>query len=375
MLNLLTFRHWFEQSWMLAPALPAPPLAVAPRVAGSWWDEDLERVGHYAGLPGVAVDLALGGGRACVLCKRGPGASRSPHQAMPGAVAILDVRNPARPRLLGAWTPEEHLNAMTLVGTTLYAVTRSPNNRQSQLRIIDLADPAAPVVLGTYRCAHMIFAVRVCASRIFMAQCEPRAAGVTGCQVVILDGADPQALRPIGSWKVSAALRDVQVEGERMAIFSNGYPGWNRVEILDLANPAAPVLLNSFTPESNASHAENAVLRLAGGRCFVSCWGRVYAAELGRPGPQAVGAAYATPARPGRGDDVVDMALESSRLYLALGRLGVQVINVARPAAAGGRKNKCHTIPGEANAIRAMGNLVFVAAGEAGLTVLRYEGE
>ncbi|HEU4323951.1 MAG TPA: hypothetical protein VFS21_12455, partial [Roseiflexaceae bacterium] len=170
------------------------------------------------------LGLALSGGRAVI--STGEDRSDAKH------VLTVSVANPDAPALLGDVVLDAPVVALTgpLLAVSTY---------EGPLRLLDTTDPVSPTVLATYpfQAKELLFR----AGRLY-AQGEDR--------LLILDVGNPSAPVLLGSYDSSRSLglvAAVRREGQRLYASSE-----RGVQILDVSQPLTPTL-QGFVPFTNAS--------------------------------------------------------------------------------------------------------------------------
>lgn len=169
-------------------------------------------------LPGSARGVAVAGGTAYIANDF-------------FGLRIIDVSNPASPVLLGTLdTPGQALR-VTVVGTTAYVADYTAG-----LQIIDVSNPASPALIGSFDTAGEAEEVRVADGLAYIAD------GTAGLQIV--DVSDPAAPKPVGSYP-GIFCRGVRVVGD--VTYVGTWTG--DLGVIDTSDPAAPTLItNVATP-------------------------------------------------------------------------------------------------------------------------------
>ena len=81
-----------------------------------------------------------------------------------GLVEILDIADPDAPRLLGSYSPPGRPQQIAVRGTTIYI----PNGRAG-VEVVTVSDPHAPTLMGTYDTPGVARGIAVAGSRVFVA--------------------------------------------------------------------------------------------------------------------------------------------------------------------------------------------------------------
>lgn len=146
---------------------------------------------------------------------------------------IINVSDPAKPVLVGSYsgTGGEIFN-LQLVGHLAYVAA------QDGLLILDVGNPASPVRVGGYPSGDFSIGVRVVGHVAYVAD---RRAGL-----LILDVTDPAQPKRLGSFALPGVANSVEIVGN-LAYVADGLAG---LQIVDVSDPAQPVQVGSFDTNS-----------------------------------------------------------------------------------------------------------------------------
>ena len=143
---------------------------------------------------------------------------------------ILDISNPAAPTLAGSYDTRGYAYGVSVVGNYAYVA-----DGVSGLQILNISNPAAPTLVGTYDttgyclCRERGGQLRLCGGR--------RSAACRSSTSATLPP------RPcVGTCDTSGYAYGVSVAGN-YAYVADGYSG---LQILNISNPAAPTLVGSY---------------------------------------------------------------------------------------------------------------------------------
>jgi hypothetical protein len=142
---------------------------------------------------------------------------------------IVDVSDPAAPALLGSYDTPGGAEAVQVVGSTAYVA-----DHDEGLQIVDVSNPAAPALLGTYDTPGWALDVQVVGSTAYVADHDE------GLQIV--DVSDPSAPTRLGSFDTPEYANDVQVVGSTAYVADHD----EGLQIVDVSDPAAPALLGTY---------------------------------------------------------------------------------------------------------------------------------
>jgi hypothetical protein len=197
----------------------------------------------------------------------------------------------------------------------------------------------------------------------------------------ILDVADPSRPRIIGRFDLTGfSFADLEVQGDYAYLLASSWEGEGspgEILVLDVQDPAKPRQAGSLPPLEGEYPTSLAVSRgwlyLGGEACtqvtpsYTPCFGRFVSYRLADP---------KRPERAGQLDlpqGVRDIQLDGESGYLATGPAGVWAVDLHDPArlAFTGQQS----IPSGAEALAVVNNRVYVAAGQGGLVVLDVVGK
>lgn len=246
---------------------------------------------------------------------------------------LLDVTNPAAIQLLGRYDAADDIWALAAVGHSVYL------GMPDALRVLDVANPAAPTESGVYAPLGGPLAIQPDGSRLGL----PLGSG----GFVVLDAASPAAIRRVADWVEPGAPADVVLSGSRAYLTENSLVSGLRV--MDLALPAQPV-----TRGYRALAGEAWRTAVAGNVAYVAD-GLAGLRVLDVTNPdQPLPLAQYTAA-----GDVLGVAVDGRRVYLAARERGLRILDVTDPTAP--RDIGGFDLPGEAWGVVAAGDHVFVA--------------
>jgi hypothetical protein len=185
------------------------------------------------------------------------------------------------------------------------------------LLVLDVADPARPVRVGSYLPGGRTEHVQVVGSRAYLGTLVHRGGG---CEreawrgyLVILDVSDPANPAPLGSYMTAYAIESLCVDGNQVYL-GNGEPDGHQFSfcIVDVSNPARPVLLNAdytFSPIA---------LWAGGGRAYVARWSGLEVLDVSQPASPTV----VTNVESEVGGRISGIQGVSNRLYVVQGDFG-----------------------------------------------------
>lgn len=249
----------------------------------------------------------------------------------PDAVVVADPTDPANIVSLatvqvGAWLP----TSMAVAGNTLYVNTGS-----GSLRVLSLADPSHPAVIGSYDApgsVHLAHEVAMSGAYAYLAT------GMEGLRILRLD--DPAGPVALPAYRGAGKAAKVAVSEQRAYLLEEQRPLLpHRLSVLDLHDPEHPTPLGSIDlkPAPGAMAA-------AGSYLYTVLAGDVHVLDATNPAQIHEIGQYTAPVEPGRPNR---LAIRGSSIALA-GQFAYLPTAVYLP---GGQTGNTETIPGESGLI------------------------
>jgi hypothetical protein len=231
-------------------------------------------------------------------------------------IYVVDLTNPAAPTVLGSYNTPGTAFAVALdsTGTVAYVADGSLGH----LQIVSLVNPSLPSLAGSLPVPGTQVDLALSGNLLYLVS-------TTGTFDVV-DVTNPAAPRRIGSATnvMSGAGTHVAVEGSRVVILSSGTSSY--LDIVDVSNPALPVRTASVSGVGGQG------VTLVGGLAYVAAGtGGLTIYDVSTPTPVGTGAV--------NDDFLVNALAVSSNVavvsgqYIPTATVRLQVLNVANPAA------------------------------------------
>ncbi|HPA81843.1 MAG TPA: hypothetical protein PLS95_13575 [Thermoanaerobaculales bacterium] len=152
-----------------------------------------------------------------------------------GDLSILDVSDPAAPALAGTWEPPSgSIRAGSVDGQVAYLATYECGGT-NHIYAVDVSDPAHPMALGSLALDEEPIAI-VSAGHLVYLTTDP--------ELVVIDASNPSAPAVVGSYSAASAnLGLIAVAGTTAYVADSSN---DLVRIIDVSNPNSPVEVNSF---------------------------------------------------------------------------------------------------------------------------------
>jgi hypothetical protein len=265
-----------------------------------------------------------------------------------GGMAVIDVADPANPFWIGNFSTDAPASGVAI--SAPYALATDLALNDSKLYVIDISSPTNPHLASGPPGIQQIRDMAVAGETVFLAS------GSYGLQALqISDPTHPQLIGdPAGGY-----VDEVELAGDYA--YTLGTDGWwASFQILDVANPAAPVRVGSHIPSGWLASD----LAVVGDQVYIaSIDGGLAVVDIADPAnPLQVGSASIQTGSP------VDVAAAGDYAYVAAAEAGLQIFDVSDPTnpRAAGRSET----PGNAVAVAVQNDHVFVADGQTGLQVV-----
>ena len=183
--------------------------------------------------PGFVFDLAVADNYAYLAKKAKEG----------GGLYIVDISDPTTPFEAGRFTEQRGFAVAVSDG---YAYFLTPD---AGMLVLDVSEPALPVVVGQYQVAGSIHQVMIVDDYAYVSITKD-SSGSTDLQ--ILDISDPTRPRRRGSYEIFALGNDVEIRQGYAYIANSG-----RLLIVDVSDPARPAEVGWH---KTSSYAQNIVV-------------------------------------------------------------------------------------------------------------------
>lgn len=252
----------------------------------------LKELGSTVPLNGTVTGIALEGNEAYA-------------SAGGGGIYVVSLANPASPVVVGSYQSHGYAEGLTVSGSYVF-VADGPDG----LQILNVTDGASPHFLASVYSSDYVFGVSVAGGVAYLA------AGGSG--ILTVDVSDPATPVPDGRLALPGYAYGVSVSGG--AAYVAG--GWGGIQVVDTSNPADPKLVGSSNTTGWAMG-----LSLDGGTAFVAEGESGLQIYLLRgQGLTHVGGFHTS------GSTVVGLSMESGLAFLADANQGVLVVDVSNPS-------------------------------------------
>ena len=276
-----------------------------------------------------------------------------------GALRVMDLADPAAPVERGVFFPPVSVvdRVASVGGDIVYLTYHGGSSKSGGVRIVDVSDPATPVEVGTFVTGSPVRDAAVCGDYAYLlvGQGMPRLA--------MVDISDPQHPVEVGLDPTAPWL------GQSLAVVDRyvylAYPGSAEsagyLQVLDVSNPTHPVELGRYegiTPPA-------ADVALQGQWAYIGTGEGLQAVKVADPTTPALAGSYHPDSMPPTGRGV---AIAGPYVYVAAGEGGLLVVDVSDPVnpKVVGR----HDTAGQTWDVALTGDLAFLADEYNGLRVI-----
>lgn len=278
---------------------------------------------------------------------------------------ILDVGNPAAPVLVGSYSngnsQRDWENRGSLAVSAIYAYWAEP---KSGLHVLDISAPASPRLVARLLIAGRAGDIAVSGNFAYVAKYGiwEGTTNLVGSGLSVIDISDPTNPRFAGSYDTGGSCGRVAVAAGYAYLLEGVGPNISEsLRILDVREPADPKEVGRLDIEFPGN------LALSGNSVYVTAWGRLYVLDVtDRANPRLVGASAHL-------DEYIgDVAVVGDYVYATGSFSGLNILTLrpANPQSLGRVKVSGH--PGESRGGRAAvsGNYAYLADPNAGLQVI-----
>ncbi len=159
---------------------------------------------------------------------------------------IVDVHDPAAPVLIGNDLTSSAANAVAVVGTLAYVA-----QDDAGLRILDVSDPTSPILLGTLDTTNAAINVAVAGSVAYVTD------GPGG--LVLIDVSDPSTPALLGIYPTASIARSVAIEETPEGTVAYVGIDGGVVLMVNVSNPGLPTLIGDFNAPASLNNGFAAI--------------------------------------------------------------------------------------------------------------------
>lgn len=167
---------------------------------------------------------------------------------------IVDVTDPASPILLTDYNPAEYINAVAVENNYAYLSCEFPSPGFTGVKVFNVSNPSSITYAGEYSFSPIPFAMDVRGDYLYIAG---RSEGLR-----ILDVSNPASITQVGQFKdEQSATSGVAVLGDYAYITESGAVG---LRIIDISDPENPFFVGSCNTPNHPDYASKEVVVVNG---------------------------------------------------------------------------------------------------------------
>ena len=237
------------------------------------------------------------------------------------------------PTLVGHWDHLNEMNTVTVVGNYAYAMG-------DRLDIIDISNPAKPLVKGSYKISGRYGgqSVQVVGNYAYVADSDK------GLEIIDISNPSTPTLKG-NYYDTFGNAKDVQVVGN-YAYVADGNSG---LQIIDISNPTTPILKGNYFTDGYALGVQ-----VVGNYAYVADGGSgLQIIDISNPTTPILKGNYNT------NGNAEDVQVVGNYAYVADGYLGLQIIDISNPATPTLKGN--YQISNGAGGVQVVDNYVYIA--------------
>jgi len=262
---------------------------------------------------------------------------------------ILDISDPANPEFVSNFIDADYVSEIYVQGNYAYVA-----DFYGGLRIVDLSNPAIPIEVGNLNTLQA-WRIKTAGNYAYVIN----ATANNPDSLEIIDISNPNSPQEIGVLEVSNLTWDIDVSGNYVYVSAND----DGLRIIDVSNPANPTMIGSYT-----DHSVNDI-QVVGNIAYIvssDVNGGFITLDVSNPAnPLLIHQYNPSGLRP------FDIAVIGNYAYISspIGQPDIILLDITNP------NNPIelddYIPPVGASDIQAVGPYLYLAAGEAGLQILR----
>ena len=260
--------------------------------------------------------------------------------AVGDTLEIIDISNPAKPVVKGSYKIEGG-RGVQVVGNYAYVAGHGTG-----IKIIDISNPTNPTLKGYYDTFSDANGVQVVGSYAYVAD------GGAGLQIIDISNPTTPILK--GNYNTSGNAYGVQVVGNYAYVADGG----SGLQIIDISNPSTPTLKGNYDTSGSANGVQ-----IVGNYAYVSDGGSgLQIIDISNPTNPTLKGNYDTPS------DAIDVQVVGNYAYVADSYSGLQIIDISNPTTPTLKGN--YNTSGNAYGVQVVGSYAYVADVIGGLKII-----
>lgn len=269
----------------------------------AWWDTTAGEMKLYPFTPGMIGNLHTAGQALDVIVE-----GDRAYLADNNGLKIIDVTDPAVPVLLGSAGTPGITTGVFVSGRYAFVA-----DGDSGLTVIDVVDPALPVVVGRADTTGNAQGITVAGNYAYIA------AANAAPDLQIFDITDPAHPALVGALSLTGSAFDVQIAGDYAYIAASSVG----LHVVDIGDPSAPALAATY-----GAATQGYGLAIDGNELYLAAGtGGLHVLDISDPtSPLSITSLELA-------DVARDVIVSGDRAYVAGGNAGLQVIDISQPSA------------------------------------------
>ncbi len=165
-------------------------------------------------------------------------------------MAVVDISDPTAPFVVGSYTELFDVKDVVLSASYAYVANAQETGLYPDpiggLNVLDLSDPSAPALVGNFQTHGVVIGVEIVGSRAYILD--------EGEGLIILDITDPPNPARQGNYHSPWRLRNAHKQGDLLYVTDQ----FNGISIVDVSDPGMPALRGVYqTSESSGRWGYN----------------------------------------------------------------------------------------------------------------------
>ncbi len=157
------------------------------------------------------------------------------------SMSIINVANPAAPALLGTFNPAVQLNSVYVVGNFAYIASTS---NTAELTVVNVSNPAAPVQAGTLNLGGAANANSVYVTGGYAYVGKALNTNNGNDEFYVVDVSNPSTPTLAGSLNMAGAVNSIKVSGNYAYLATGDTTA--ELTVVDISNKSTPTVVGSF---------------------------------------------------------------------------------------------------------------------------------
>ena len=233
---------------------------------------------------------------------------------------IIDISIPSSPTLVGQYDELRQAAAVYVKDDYAYVAYTGTGYNFSNFRIIDISKPSSPTLVADYIASQYYYQSRVVVSgsHAYVACTNVETRDQHG-SLLVIDVSDPASPVLAGHYEASASTsNDVVVKGD-YAYLATGEGG---IDVIDISNPSSPTLTGSYDTPGQAYG-----IAVDGNNAYVADQGKgLRVIDVSTPSSPAFTGAY------NASGAIAGVFVKGNYAYITKGSNGLYILDISTPS-------------------------------------------